>query len=157
MSNITDFLEYWQNSRDIENTRHIAAAYHDAVADVETSRAQTLKFIQPVRGSKVAWAVGFSPDKFDQVSALAEEIESKEAKLKAICDDIEAFLALAEGKPTFARVAALRANAKIFLNQTKRNGLAIPDEEKATQEAILAEMSDKLSKINSIVDRYEHH
>jgi len=101
MKEIEEFVQYWtaghkpapneQNDGDVLYNAHMAA-----LRELESSRAKTAGFLVPENTSK-GWHPGFDPDKIEEVTALAAEIELKRAALKSVCKAIEGFIEAAGG------------------------------------------------------------
>ncbi len=186
MSTVSQFLEYWQAAIEEEDDAKLLYQAHiDAVADLEASRAQTLRYIQPTKNSKGTWVVGFASNKVDEVVALASEISDKEAKIESICHAIEAFLLITDGQPTFRSIVEKRSQARGAIGYASRSAQAMREREafrnprmtlaelsvvpeiveaeanltaiRQANEPIIEELTSKLSEIHKIVGKYEKH
>jgi len=182
MSPLNLFLEYWQNAHasDLDSARGLYRAYQMAVSDLEDLRAQTLKYIMPVKNSKGVWHVGFQSDKIDDVALLASNISAAEEKIESIAYDIERVMELAGGpriqiivdKREEARGAISRAAGVVrrqrSIDEVKNRTatieeiLLLPDvaaaEEalkraRAENEPKIAELSEKLVQLNEIINK----
>jgi hypothetical protein len=118
-----DFIDYWtvhNGQQDVGKVLH--DEYMRALADLDQSRKKTLKYIVPVNGSR-GWHPGFDPNATDELVALANEIEGKNAALKSISQGIEEFMVVV-GCPSLAVIGAEMSVAKSRLSDARTTAKA---------------------------------
>jgi len=179
------FLEYWaaagSNPRQPpDDAGRLYSAYNVAIGDLETSRAKTYKLLVPHNNGK-AWHPAFDSDMIAEVISLNTEIEEKKETLKAIANDIEAFMNVA-GTPTIAGLveqlhqaqrriqdARLKAKNETIVANNRNHRLAPPEvqdlptvmaanlalaEVRNEFEPIISETTTKLEAARAIVEKY---
>ena len=180
------FLEYWAAARSSprqqpDDAGRLYSAYNAVINDLETSRAKTYKLLVPHNNGK-AWQPAFDSDMIAEVVSLNTEIEEKKATLKAIANDIDAFMNVA-GNPTMAglveqlhqaqrRIQDARLKAKnetiVATNLNRRLApLEVQDlptviaanlalaEVRNEFEPIISEINAKLEAARAIVEKYK--
>ena len=101
MKEMEEFVQYWaaghKPALNEQNDGNVLYnAYMAALRELESSRARTAGFLVPENTGK-GWHPGFDPDKIEEITTLAAEIEAKRAALKSVCKAIEGFIEVAGG------------------------------------------------------------
>jgi len=126
MKEIEEFVRYWaaghKPAPNEQNDGNVLYnAYMAALRELENSRSKTAGFLCPENTGK-GWHPGFDPDKIEEISALAAEIEAKRTALKSVCKAIENFVEAAGGPslgPLGNQVQDLRRRLQGFSIQAK--------------------------------------
>jgi hypothetical protein len=115
MKEIEEFVNYWTASHkpapNEQNDGNVLYnAYMAALRELESSRAKTAGFLCPENTGK-GWHPGFDPDKIEEITALAAEIEAKRSALKSISQAIGDFVEVA-GAPSLGPLAGQLHDAR---------------------------------------------
>lgn len=126
MKEVEEFVQYWTAGHKPASTEQndgngLYSAYKAALRDLESSRVKTAGFLVPENTGK-GWHPGFDPDKIEEITALAAEIEAKREVLKSVSKAIERFIEVAGGPslgPLGDQVHDLRRRLQGFSIQAK--------------------------------------
>lgn len=184
---LNTFLEFWRTAvAGAEDPgKRLSEAFTEAASDLKNTRAETLKFIEPVKNSRGVWLAGFASDKVDEVASLSSTIQEKADKLQSISHDIESFLDVTGDKPDTSAILQTRSGARGAINQASQSAQAVRiaasnrsprasmqelssdpqvveaeerlSDAKAKFEPIIAEFDEKMRSINEILRKYDRN
>lgn len=150
-----EFIQYWSERNISTSESRLAARYLKAIEELKTIRSELFGYIRPQKTSKGLIAV-FAPE----AEQLMSHFEAAEKNLVTVSKDIEAFLALTNGEPTFDglvkekhRLVKILDNAKHGVEAATLR--AMRHGAKSENEAELSkEVQNELAKQDRITDEY---
>jgi len=183
MASLDPFFDYWSKPDHPDDpAKALAVAHSDALTKLAALKEKGVSFLVPGKDSRGRWIPVYDDAHIDKVATLGGEIDRARDRIKAVANDIEAFLAVTGGSPVLSGLINERKALQQRVNFSERHAAALlkkaldrdphtspavlmqrPDlseayaaQAKAKEETSgpIAELDEKIGKLNEILGKY---
>jgi hypothetical protein len=183
MASSDPFFDYWSKPDHPDDPAKVLAVAHaQAVRELDDLKSKGVSYLVPGKDSRGRWVPVYDDAHIDEIASLGTSIAQCSEKLKSISNDIEEFVSITDGKfwmsgligersALYKRNAFCERHAAAMLKKALDKDMhtspavlmqradiaeAYAAQAKAKEETAkpIAELDEKIGKLNEILDRY---